>query len=90
MERTSIHPSVPASPKTADEPHLDADPFAGEDEAWAAEDEPVRAAVGAEKADQAALDAARFFRGLIFGLAMSALAWLAIAGVVWAAFVLIA
>ena len=66
----------PTSPAGTDFPTVD-DPFAGDDEPWAVED---WVEDGRRRMPQTAEDEpARFIVGLVLGLGLSALAWLALA-----------
>lgn len=67
---------VPVPGQTA-ETDPEADPLAGDDDAWAPEDEPAHIQA-ASRIDPAATEAARFYRGLILGLLASITAWAAL------------
>jgi hypothetical protein len=81
--------AIPESPSTSLERARDNDPFAGDDEQWAPEDQPADVAVEGAVNVQDALEAARFFRGLLVALAIAAVGWFALIAVAYAALTLI-
>lgn len=60
---------------------FDHDPFAGDDELWLDEDYFVATPRGRPMPADRSAGALRFFRGLLVALALSALAWSALAAV---------